>query len=98
MTKASSLWLGMIVLLLWAARPLSGLPGSRPAGAVRQAATAVAPTPAISLSPTADLSGAADSAETPGELLTAYIVFAVVGVVVAITAFLVWRTRPKRQG
>ena len=94
MTKASSLWLGMILLLVWAARPLSVLPGSRPAGAVRQVAT----TPAISLSPTADLSGAADSAETPGELLTAYIVFAVVGVVVAITAFLVWRTRPKRQG
>ena len=46
----------------------------------------------------ADLSGAApaDTAETPGELLAAYIVFAVVGIVVAVTAYLVWRTRPKR--
>ena len=96
MKKAIRIGLGAFLLVAGLATLALGRSAGAPALAPRQTAPTFVPTAAISLSPTADLSGLTDDAETPGELLVAYIVFTVVGIVTAITVYLVWRTRPSR--
>lgn len=102
MTKATRVWAGVLLLVIGVGTLALSRPDSLLAAAPRQtaplqSAPTVVPTAAISLSPTADLSGIADNTETPGELLVAEIVFTIVGIVVVVTVFLVWKTRPKRQ-
>ena len=91
--------LAITIVLMMAALPVAAQSflASQRGRPAAQTAPTVVPTAAISLSPTADLSGIADDTETPGELLVAYIVFTVVGLCVAVTVFLVWKTRPSRR-
>jgi hypothetical protein len=57
-----------------------------------QVAPTTAPTQAAELSPTP----LADTTDTNGIFIAGLIVWGVIIVLVAVTAFLVWRTRPKR--
>jgi hypothetical protein len=97
MTKLRQKWIGIVLLVAGLATLALGRGAGGSPAAWDQTAPTLVPTAAISLSPTADLSGTVDNAETPGELLVAYIVFSVVGFVVAVTIFLVWQTRPSRR-
>ena len=91
-------------LLLWVTAPSIVLaahqaPAMFASNKPAQAATPtlLAPQPSA-LPPTADLSATSDAGatDTNGQFVAAVIIWAVIIILVAVTAFLVWRTRPRR--
>ncbi len=75
------------------ARPAAfGVTGPAPAATATVLAPVAAPTQSAGLSPTPDATGT----DTYGTYVAGLIIWGVIIVLVAVTAFLVWRTRPRR--
>ncbi len=95
MTKAITLWLS--VCLLWAGTGpvVWAVMGPHQTPAPAQATPTMAPTqPATT--PAAYPAPDAGTADASGAYFAGLIIWGVIIVVVAVTAFLVWRTRPHR--
>ncbi len=91
-----SIWLALVYLGLVAfqprlSAPLAPMPDNGAARLVQRAADVTATAPAPTAAPTPEI------VDTTQPMAAVALIWAVIIIVVAVTVFLIWRTRPKPQ-